>query len=223
MPGGYTPPAGLRGIAGAVVERFDAGGITCWASTLNNTPDGGVDVARAHNAVVVAGMDRDVTPVPLRFGQTFPGAGQLVEGVSARRDEWSRLLDHFAGRAEYGVRVTGETQPGSATEAARDVHPAAARSGTAYMAALMRRQTAETERRAVAARVAQRVRDAGGPLIADARAEPLAAGRGVASLAHLVAWNDVDAYHAVVMQVRSELTDFQFLATGPWPPWSFVE
>jgi hypothetical protein len=223
VPGGHPPPAALQGIAGAAVNAFDAGNVTCWASELRSTPGGGVEVARAHNAVVVAGMDRNVTPVPLRFGQTFPGDAQLIEGVTARVGEWIRLLDHFAGRAEYGVRVTGEEPPAGGGQAARDVHRAAAQSGTAYMDALMRRQAAETERRAVAADIARRVRDAGGRLIADGRAEPLAAGRGVVALAHLVAWNDMDAYHAVVTQVRSELTDFRFLETGPWPPWSFVQ
>jgi hypothetical protein len=226
LPGGRNPPAGLSGIAGAAVEAHETGGLLCWASRLHQPPGGAADTARAHNAVVVAAMDDAVTPVPLRFGQTFADADAMLQAVAARGDEWQRLLHHFAGRAEYGVRIARAAQDSagdSAVDRARDVHAAGAASGTAYMAALRRRHAAESRRRAAAVRIADQVRDRAGARIADARVEPAAAGQDMVSLAHLVAWGDAEAYHAVMREVRMEMSELRFLFTGPWPPYSFVE
>jgi hypothetical protein len=218
LPGGLQPPEALTGIAGAAVEAVPAGDVACWASRLGDYPAGGADVAREHNAVVVAAMDREVTPVPLRFGQTFTDRDGLASAVGARSSEWIELLGRFAGRAEYGIRVAR-----AQADTARDVHPAGAESGTAYMAALARRQADETGRRAEGERIGRLIRERAGALIADARLEAAAGTQGIVSLAHMVAWNDADAYHALLQNIRSEMTDLRFLYTGPWPPYSFVE
>jgi hypothetical protein len=173
---------------------------------------------REHNAVVVAAMDREVTPVPLRFGQIFPDRDALVSAVGARSSDWLELLGRFARRAEYGIRVAR-----AEADTARDVHPARAESGTAYMAALARRQADESGRREEGERIGRLIRERAGSLITDARLEFAAGARGIVSLAHMVAWNDADAYHALLQNMRSEMTDLRFLYTGPWPPYSFVE
>jgi hypothetical protein len=217
VPAGRTPRAGLAGVAGGAVTAIDAGSLCCWVSTLDEAPGTAVDVIRSHNAVVVAAMDRDITPVPLRFGQFFQDRGAVVAGIAARSTEWHDLLGRFAGRAEYGVRIAR-----AGPEAARDVHAAAYPSGTAYMAELARRQAAEARREEDGARIAARLAERAGPLIADARVEPAVGARGVVTIAHLVAWDDADAYHAALQHVRSETESLRFLFTGPWPPYSFV-
>jgi hypothetical protein len=218
LPEGRQPPETLTGIAGTRVTAVAAGGVSCWTSHLHESPAGGAGVARQHNAVVVAAMDREVTPVPLRFGQLFPDRDALVEGVTARSDDWIELLGRFAGRAEYGVRVAR-----THADAARDVRAAGAESGTAYMAALARRHADETGRREEGARIDRLIRERAGSLIADARVEPAAGAEGIASLAYMVAWKDADAYHALLENIRSEMSGLRFLYTGPWPPYSFVE
>jgi hypothetical protein len=149
VPAGHAPQAGLTGCADAPVQAVPAGPrLACWVSTA---PDAAPDSAmlRDHNRVVAAAMDRRVTPVPLRFGQRFPDATAAAGAIVAHEDRWLGLLDRFAGRAEYGVRVS---MPGTGADAgdpgtARDVQQRRSASGTAYMAALAARQAADTQRR----------------------------------------------------------------------------
>jgi hypothetical protein len=218
LPAERPPAADLRGIDGARVEAVVAAGVLCWVSSLEVAPSATPDALRAHNAVVTAAMDRTVTPVPLRFGQLFTSRETLAEAMAERSAEWHRRLEQFAGHAEYGVRVTDAAGP-----QARDVRAAPRGSGTAYMQALARQRADEVHRHEEGARVAARVLEETGALVAAARAEPLAGPPALVSLAHLVAWKDVDDYHAVLRRMQARMTPVRLLFTGPWPPYSFVE
>ena len=55
-------------------------------------------------------------------------------------------------------------------------------------------------------------------LIRQSRVEPLATENGVASIAHLVARPDFDAYRAAIEQIRAAEPRYRFLLSGPWPP-----
>lgn len=240
VPAGVTPPPGLEGVGGATVRPLPAGDVCCWASRLETVPTPGPALARTHNAVIMAAMDRDVTPVPIRFGQSFADEDALVAAVARRSTEWQAQLRRFAGHAEFGVRISptadatsvsagGHADAADATaadaadsDAARDVH-SPMRSGRAFMEGLARRKAQQDRHRHSLDLAATRIAERLGPLVAAARLEhDSVPGRG-ASLAHMVAWNDVDAYHAVMAELGEELSAYRLHVAGPWPPWSFVE
>ena len=52
--------------------------------------------------------------------------------------------------------------------------------------------------------------------------EPLRTSHGLLSVTHLVDRSRFDAYRARVAQVRDQQPQLRFLATGPWPPYSFA-
>jgi hypothetical protein len=223
VPEAAQPSAGLRGVGGAAVDVLTAAGLALWYSRVATRPDVSADTLRAHNRTVTAAMNTEVTPVPLRFGQWFEDetrAGAALEGGAER---WTTLLRRFAGRAEYGVRISRRAASAAADSSslspedpARDVHHPGMESGTAYMAAV-------AERHGTAKRVAAAVQQAAGHTIAEHRQEALRAEPGLATLAHLVAWSDADAYHACMQNVRGMYEDLDFLFTGPWPPYSFAD
>lgn len=223
VPAGHEPAAGLTGCAGEPVQAIAAGGrLACWVSPARTAPaDAGM--LRDHNRVVAAAMDRRVTPVPLRFGQRFPDAPAAAAAIAAGQDRWLGLLDRFAGRAEYGVRVVSvESVDEGPPDAARDVQQQRPASGRAYMAALAARQAADTRRREEAGRIAALLSQCAGPAVVDSSMEVLEEADGVVAVAHLVAWDDADAYHAAMQGARDALQDLRCLFTGPWPPYSFV-
>jgi hypothetical protein len=218
-PASYRPPADLHGLDGAVVHSHDSGQLAVWYTDHAAPPVASIEHVRAHDAVVRAAMTTDITPVPVRFGQWFEDAAGAAAQVAAQADHWSALLRQFATRAEYGVRVIPLDDE---SQRARDVHPPPAPSGRAYMEALAERQ-AEAERmrgtaEAFAAAVTARLQD----VIADSRVELRPDARTIATIAHLVAWRDAEAYHSRMRAIRDAHTELRLLFTGPWPPYSFV-
>lgn len=213
VPAGLEPPPELRGVGGATVRRVDADTISLWVSEYARAPSADLDAVRAHNDVVAAAMDRQVTPVPIRFGQWFDDAADAAERTAADSERWCSLLDRFAGRAEYGVRVTARDVP------ARDMHTSRPDTGTAYMAQLARHAAGSAHMQREAERLARAIAEQAG--VIDIRVTD--AGEDAASIAHLLAWNDVAAYHSIVEAVGDAESSLQMLCTGPWPPYSFVE
>jgi glycosyltransferase involved in cell wall biosynthesis len=91
------------------------------------------------------------------------------------------------------------------------------------MEGLARRQAEQDRLRRGVDGAAARIADRLGSLAAETRVDYAPAGRSGASLAHLVAWKDADAYHAVMAELREAIPDYRLHVVGPWPPWSFVE
>ncbi|CAN5654090.1 gas vesicle protein GvpL [soil metagenome] len=213
VPAGLEPQSELRGVEGAVVYRIDAGAVALLVSDHAVAPRADIDAVRAHNDVVAAAMDRAITPVPIRFGQWFDDAADAAERTAAEPDRWRTLLDRFAGRAEYGVRVTLPDAP------AREMHAARPDTGTAYMAQLARHAAGAAHMKREAERLARMIAERAS--VAESRVAD--AGEGAASIAYLLAWDDVAAYHTIVDAVRDTESSLRLLCTGPWPPYSFVE
>lgn len=218
VPAGHPIPGDCRGLDDRRPEAVSAGSLALWA-TLHDAPlPPSVATVRTHNDVVRAAMTSHTTPVPLRFGQWFATRDNAVERVAEDSGKWAALLERFAGRAEYGVRV-----PRSGPEAERDVHPDSPKSGKEYMAGLARKQAQATSRRHDGERVASGITARVAGLAVDERVEYSPAGNVLVSIAHLVAWDAAGEYHVAIREFCDAAPDVQFVVTGPWPPYSFVE
>lgn len=218
VPAGHAVPSGCTGLEGSRPFAVEHGGLGLWATEHDEPPAASIDAVRIHNEVVTAAMNTRVTPVPLRFGQSAAHREAAAARLAAETDKWMGLLQRFAGHAEYGVRVVWQVQ-----SAEQDVHAAPVESGTAYMAALARRQAQASDRRAEGERITAGITAAVGELAKDSRAEYAATGALLVSVAHLVAWPAADAYHEAMCEVREASEDRRFVLSGPWPPWSFVQ
>lgn len=218
VPAGHEVPEGCAGLEGSRPFTVKAGALAAWATEHDASVAPMIDMVRRHNDVVAAAMTTLVTPVPLRFGQSAADRREAAAHVADDAAKWLGLLERFAGRAEYGVRVVREV-----LNAEQDVHASSAESGTEYMAALARRQAKAADRRAEGERIARMLTSAVGGVAADVRSEPGKAGSVLATVACLVAWTAVDAYHGAMREVCKESQDTQFVLTGPWPPYSFIE
>ncbi|MEX1182537.1 MAG: GvpL/GvpF family gas vesicle protein [Gemmatimonadota bacterium] len=216
VPAGSAPPAELRGLDNAAVRGVPVGDLVVWVSDALDRPRPDAGGVRVHNSVIEAAMTDQITPVPSRFGQWFDSDHHAVAAIITAADRWRDLLRRVAGHVEFGVRITGADQP----VAAREMHPAQAVSGTQYMKQLANRRAQVQLWRAEADRLAALIAGRAGNTIADSRTEVI--GSRVLSLAHLVARQDVGAYHTTLQEVRAGEPALRFLLTGPWPPYSFV-
>lgn len=217
VPLGHLPPAGLTGVGGAEVRGCDVGSFTAWTSDADARPEPSLDGVREHHGVVQVALE-EVTPLPVRFGEWAADSGQLLERLRRERERFGTALDALAGALEFGLRVdvsaeeTHEANGAFGEELSAD--------GRAYLRQLGRRRK---ERRAqVAEREAlvAELRDLLGAMVRDER--PGAGSAGGASVAHLVARDDAEAYARTVDRFRGERPELVVEVLGPWPPYSFA-
>lgn len=217
LSAGRDAPDDCEGLESRRPFGIQAGELVILATEHETPIAASIGAVRVHNAVIAASMNEQMTPVPLRFGQTAADRNAAAESVGGEAERWSGLLRRFAGRAEYGVRVMVEQE-----DAEQDVHAAKAASGREYMASLAMKQARTAARRTEGERFAGMVAERVGTLADETRVEWGGAEGPVVSISHLVAWTAAEAYHGAMREVREASEDARFLLTGPWPPYSFV-
>lgn len=208
----HPAPRDTAGLDGAPVREQEVAGFSVWVSELVAPPRPSLDAVRAHNAVVEAACETE-TPLPLRFGQWFESRAGLETNLAGRRDELTDRLERVAGALEHGVRIL---DPG------HEPAPQERGSGTAYMESLARRARKEQLGHSRGRDAAVALQEWLGPMVRDARVRPAGAGT-IAVAAFLVDRHDTRSYAERVRQFPPERPDLQFVFSGPWPPYGFVE
>jgi hypothetical protein len=215
-PAGVLPRT-IEGLDEAPVRAIEIAGLAVWVSAAEAPPRASVEAARRHHAVVEAAM-REVTPVPLRFGQWLDDEAGVRERAAARAPEWNALLAELAGTAEYGVRIVDPRL----SPAVRDVRPQHAESGRAYLEAIAGRDAARSRKADEGRRVAEQLEEALRPHVLRSRVDALDTPRGLAAAAFLVRRPEADAYGAALARAIASHAPLRFLTSGPWPPYSFA-
>ena len=217
--GDPPPPPELRGPGNVPVRLVEEGSLGLWVAECAVLSPG-VEQAAAHDAVVRAAL-RTATPVPVRFGTSFPNEEEARASLREREEELSAALERVDGRVEMGLRVTWADEGGGS---AADAHAArgAGSGGRAYLLARKRQLEEREERRARAAalldEVERRVGAEGYPSVRRLLPEPGVAG----TLAHLVHRQEARSYRTRVEAARDLPAGVGLYLTGPWAPYSFV-
>ncbi len=209
-------PRGVIGIDHAEVTRFDWGDLSCWVSSLEQRPEPALDRVRAHNDVVQAAVTETITPVPIRFGQWLDTTAALEKHVEPNAVRYTTLLRRFAGTLEFGLRVLDPDR------SAQVLPPPQPISGMAYMTALRDQlRGAELDAPDIAA-VRATLHAGFDGSVREEQFEPLRTTHGLLSVAHLVERAGFDEYRARLGLIRDAWPRLRFLASGPWPPYSFA-
>jgi hypothetical protein len=199
----------------AFIEQADL------AAVVSSLEASDVPLTRAnllrHEAVIEALMAVQ-TVLPVRFG-TVGSAERvresLVRGTAVYREDLVRL----AGKVEISLRVMRrETEPATLDPSARSKPT----DGRSYlMARLSEAQREERERAAVTERV--HVLTAGLRDLAEAVDQTLLpTSQTLLKAAYLIDRTQLQAVRECIRQMRGAQRDLTFLATGPWPAYSFV-
>jgi len=215
--GREPPPPSLRGVAGAPVRQVAVQTIAAWVSDLPSAIEAVTpELVRAHDGVVREAM-RAETPLPARFGQSFPDESTLRRALEERREGIARGLERVRGAVEMTVRLLLDAAaPGPAER------PAVG-SGREYMAWLRERQRAAEGARQRAGFLQTRVAQAvGGLARGEARSGASASGNS-ATISHLVACGDVTRYRHLVHELSEREPELRLMLSGPWAPYSFAE
>ena len=214
---GVSAPT-LRGLDGTPVRVVDAGPVVAWVSDLDEAAVSvSVERVRAHDAVVRAVLEMH-TPLPARFGQTFPDDAALGTAVERRREALLQAVARVWGTVEMTVRALLDPSP------AAGGNPLTGESGREYLAWLRERQRAEREARAQADFLHKRISDAVlGTVREEARAAPARSSACSLSVSHLVPRDAVTAYRLTIRALIESDPQLRLMVSGPWAPYSFAE
>ena len=161
----------------------------------------------SHEHVLESLMDH-TTPLPFRFG-TVVSQEKLHDFIRTNRDRLQADLDQVRGCVEMGLKILASAE--SAPEA-----PQQSASGTEFLRSKQRRHlqlrdTATWVDAAVAGVI---------------RRSDVSSVDGTAKLliriAHLVPREALSEYKVQIALLVRQRTDYRFLSSGPWPPYSFV-
>lgn len=225
--GDPPPEAGVRGVEGAEVVLLEGARLGLWASPVEHPPRPEPERLRAHDRVVRAAL-RTATPLPLRFGATFPDAGAALAALSAREAELLATLRRVEGRVEVGVAVlwdaAAERERLLAERPELRPEPGKPSGGREYLERRRREQALEGALRERAAGLLQSVAEhlAGvDPSAAEARSV-LAGPELAGAVAHLVRREHLFSYRETALRAGEGLPGARLRLSGPWAPYSFV-
>lgn len=219
--GSESPVAGVRGIADVAVRVLAAGPLEAWVSTLA-TPTAAVTVeaVKQHDSVVSAALATGRTPLPARFGQSWPSDAACVASIVERTAELEPLLHRVAGLVEMTVCTLLPGMPPAVqvpTPATDDEMP-----GRAYLNGLRARADRERHLRAALEALRERVTGALGPLSRGEVAEIRGSDEALAlSVSYLVERGGEAQFRRAVEDVARDAAA-RLVVAGPRAPYSFA-
>jgi len=222
------PPEGLTGVDGGRVHAIQASGLVAWVSDVAEKVAPTVDRVKAHDLVCAAALAAGETPLPVRFGQTFPDDDAAISALASRDAALRARLARIAGCVEIRIVVTGGRDRGSDTpagEASGQTQAGAhARGdtdgpGTAFLKRLARQGRADLAREIACEDVRHAIRSAAKPLIVGQ--QPCESSRGLSFFPVLIRRADVDAFRSALAETLT-LKAIDLSVLGPFVPYSFA-
>ena len=224
------PPDELTGVDGSFVHAVHASGLTAWVSEVAETVSPTVERVKAHDAVCAAALSAGETPLPIRFGQTFPDDLSVVSELAARESLLRPRLARIAGCVELRLVMRRDLAPASeepaenpitldAASARADTSGDADGPGTAFLKRLARRGSTDLARAMVCEEVRHALRSAARSLIVGQ--QPCETSRGISFFPVLVRRADVDAFRSAVAETL-RIKAIQLSVLGPFAPYSFA-
>ena len=206
-----------EGVGGTAVRVLRADAVAAWTETV---PDHVIPPAleriRAHDAVTAAALATGVTPLPVRFGQTFDSDDACREALRAQASRLTSDLERVQGLVEMRVVVALTVHP--APEAIVD----AATPGRAYMQGLMRSRNMEQIVQAAATTVREQISATVRPFVRDEAFVVAASPSPILTLSHLIARGDVPGYRGALDDFEPGAGVKRLVTCGPLAPWQFV-
>jgi hypothetical protein len=218
---GAEPGRSVLGIDDRPVRLLAVGDLEAWVGTVAGaTPVATVDSVKQHDRVVSAALATGRTPLPARFGQTWPSDAACSASIGERSAELEPLLHRVAGLVEMTVCTLLPDMPPAASGPVAPSDDAAP--GRAYLEGLRARANRERHLRAALEALRQRVSGALGSLARGEVAEIRGSERALAlSVSYLVERGGEARFRAAVADVARDAAA-RLVVAGPRAPYSFA-
>ena len=204
-----------EGISGTPVTLFCPGD---FALLVSDFAGASVPVTRDNvlkHAAVVSSLLPFTTPLPFRFG-TLATESELESFLTARSKVLKAQQELVRGCVEMSVKIIWDREW---TEEQSEVEM---KPGTAFLTEKRRQIFGSEARTAEAKKIASWLEDRLGDTVRERDLKTNSTEKLLVTAAHLVERGSLDRYHAALRNARLERPELHFLASGPWPPYSFA-
>lgn len=205
-----------EGISGSAVTLFCSGD---FALLVSDFAGASVPVTRENvlkHAAVVGGLLPFTTPLPFRFG-TLATESALESFLSARSEALRAKFELIRGCVEMNVKIISDREW---TDEPRVEEPD--KPGTAFLAEKRREIIGSEARAEEAKRIVRWLEDRLGDVAKEKSFKTNFTSKLLVTGAHLVPRESLDEYRERLKSARLERPELHFLASGPWPPYSFA-
>lgn len=168
------------------------------------------------HAAVVASLLPETTPLPFRFG-TLATKSTLESFVSARSKALKAKQELVRGCVEMSVKIIWDREWTEETTFHEPLKP-----GTAFLTEKRRQIVGSELRGAETKRIASWLEERLGESVRETRINTDFSDKLLLTAAHLVEREAIDEYRSRLKNARLERPELHFLASGPWPPYSFA-
>ena len=220
----------VTGLADAEPHLLTCDDITAVVSDFvgNRVPVSRTNVF-AHTRVIDAILAQ-TTPLPFRFG-TVVSQERLKSYLDSQRDNLYAMLDRVAGCVEMSVKVLwNPRQAQSDAVEGNQIHDAqnqeatpAIGPGTSFLEAKRRESLRHERQKHQANEIAAWIAGQVGTVVQESMVRVQPTEGLVMAAAYLVERERLKEYRECLDRVREARADLGFLASGPWPPYSFSE
>lgn len=204
------------GISGTPVTLFCPGD---FALLVSDFAGASVPVTRDNvlkHAAVVGSLLPFTTPLPFRFG-TLATEAELESYLAARSKALQAKFEAVRGCVEMNIKIIWDREWTEETTSHEQLKP-----GTAFLAEKRREILGSELRGAETKRIASWLEERLGDSIKETRINTDFTDKLLLTVAHLVERSRVEQYRSAVKNARLERPELHFLASGPWPPYSFA-
>jgi hypothetical protein len=205
-----------EGISGSKVTLICVGD---FALLVSDFAGASVPVTRENvlkHAEVVGSLLPITTPLPFRFG-SLATEEKLESFLDSRSKALQAKQELVRGCVEMSVKIIWDREW---TEDPRTEEPD--KPGTAFLAEKRRKIFGSEARAEEAKRIARWLDERVGEVVREKEYKTNNTGKLLVTVAHLVPRDSVDEYKARLKTARLERPELHFLASGPWPPYSFA-
>lgn len=215
----------ILGLGGVTLQPRPLGDVTLAVGEVANTPSHSFSALCEHEAAVEA-LTAMRPILPFRFGTVVADLQPVAIAVKSRLTAILANLDRVSGCVELGLSAQ-LAAPETERQDQRD-GPAAAETGRAYLERLGReaeaRNAGAQQLQAAVANLDRRLLE----LSRCSRRLPSDRPDRLWRTAYLVPWNAMQPFQAEVAAaqkavVQEKAGSLSLLASGPWPPYSFVK
>lgn len=206
-----------EGISGSLVTFYSSADFGLLVSDFAGTS---VPVTRENvlkHAAVVSAVLPVTTPLPFRFG-TLVTEAELESYLSARAAALRAKQDLVRGCVEMSVKIIWDREwtPEQSAAGKSD------KPGTSFLVEKRSEILGGEARAAEAKRIAGWLAECLGNAVKDLNLKTNTTEKLLVSAAHLVERGSVERYKAALRSAELERPELHFLASGPWPPYSFA-
>ena len=221
---GCVLPAGVTGIDEAPASLVCYQNVSAITSQVQTQRAPVVEANLWRHEKLIEGLMASHAILPVRYGTVLKNEQEMLDVLAANYSEFTANLDHVRGRVELSLRVLWDDPDIAAdTEAKPEESSAPPLRGRAYMAARLQEDRIKRASRQRGQAQVDKIDALLAGMATQHTYKTFTTPRMILTAAYLVERERVGRFRDAIQMLASGEPTMQFLCTGPWPPYSFVD